>query len=51
MIILGIVLLVVGLVAGISILKTIGVILLVVGAILSVLGATGRAVGGRKHYY
>jgi len=51
MIILGIVLLVVGLVAGISILKTIGVILLVVGAILSILGATGRAVGGRKHYY
>ncbi len=29
----------------------IGVILLVVGAILAVLGSTGRAVGGRRHYY
>jgi Family of unknown function (DUF6131) len=51
MIILGIVLVVVGLVAGIPILETIGVILLVIGAILWVLGSTGRAVGGRKHYY
>lgn len=51
MIILGIVLLVVGIVAGIPILQTIGVILLVVGAILWVLGASGRAIGGRSHYY
>ena len=51
MIILGIVLIVVGYVAGIAILKTIGVILLVIGAILYILGAMGRAVGGRKHYY
>jgi len=45
------VLLVVGLVAKISVLETIGVILLVIGAILWVLGSMGRAVGGRKHYY
>lgn len=51
MITLGVVLLVVGLVAGISILKTIGVLLLVVGAVLWVLGSMGRAIGGRKHYY
>jgi Family of unknown function (DUF6131) len=51
MIVLGIVLLVVGLVAKISILETIGVILLVVGAVLWILGSMGRAVGGRKHYY
>src|SRR5665213_2834019 len=51
MIILGIVLVVVGLVASIPILETIGVILLVIGAILWVLGSMGRAVGGRKHYY
>ena len=51
MIILGIVLVVVGLVASIPILETIGVILLVIGVILMVLGSTGRAVGGRKHYY
>ena len=51
MIILGLVLLVVGMLAGISILTTIGMILMVVGAILWVLGATGRAVGGRPHYW
>ena len=51
MIILGIVLVGGGLVASIPILETIGVILLVIGAILWVLGSTGRAVGGRKHYY
>ena len=51
MIVLGIVLLVVGFFASISILETIGGILLVVGAVLWILGAMGRAVGGRKHYY
>jgi hypothetical protein len=51
MIVLGLVLLVVGFLTGISILTTIGVILLVVGAILFILGSMGRAVGGRKHYY
>ncbi|MFF3494651.1 DUF6131 family protein [Streptomyces sp. NPDC002795] len=51
MIALGIILLVVGFVAGISILWTIGVVLLVIGAALWVLGAAGHAVGGRKHYW
>jgi len=51
MIILGVVLLVIGLVASIPILETIGIILLVIGAILWILGSMGRAVGGRKHYY
>lgn len=51
MIVLGIILLIVGFVAKIAILWTIGIILLVVGAILVLLGATGRAVGGRKHWY
>jgi hypothetical protein len=32
-------------------LETIGFLLVVVGVILWILGATGRAVGGRKHYY
>ena len=50
-IILGIVLLLLGFLLKISILWTIGIILLVVGAVLFLLGATGRAVGGRKHYY
>ena len=51
MIILGLVLLVIGFVAKIAILQTLGVILLVVGAVLMLLGSTGRAVGGRSHYY
>lgn len=51
MIILGIVLLLLGFLLHINILWTIGIILLVVGAVLFLLGATGRAVGGRKHYY
>jgi hypothetical protein len=51
MIVLGLILLIAGFVLKISILWTIGIILLVVGAILAILGTTGRAVGGRRHYY
>ncbi|MEU5538528.1 MULTISPECIES: DUF6131 family protein [unclassified Streptomyces] len=51
MIVLGIILLVVGFLAGISILWTIGIILLVVGAILWILGSMGHAVAGRRHYW
>lgn len=51
MIALGIILLIIGLLAGISILWTIGVILVVIGAVLWILGAVGHAVGGRKHYW
>ncbi|MET7860592.1 DUF6131 family protein [Streptomyces sp. NPDC005318] len=51
MIILGVILLVIGLVAGISILWTIGVILAVIGVILWILGGVGHAVGGRRHYW
>jgi hypothetical protein len=50
-IILGLILLILGFALGISILWTIGVILLVVGAVLYLLGATGRAIGGRNHWY
>ncbi|MCX5205347.1 hypothetical protein OG897_28300 [Streptomyces sp. NBC_00237] len=51
MIILGVILLLIGVLAGISILTTVGGILVVVGAVLWILGATGRAFGGRKHYF
>jgi hypothetical protein len=51
MIILGIILLVIGFVAGVPILWTIGVILLVIGVVLELLGMAGHAVGGRRHYY
>jgi hypothetical protein len=48
---LGILLLIVGLIAKIAILWTIGLVLLVVGLVLVALGSLGRAVGGRRHYY
>ncbi|MFJ7965441.1 hypothetical protein [Streptomyces sp. NPDC096324] len=51
MIILGVILLVIGLIAGIGILWTIGIILVAIGVVLWVLGAVGREVGGRRHYY
>ena len=51
MIILGIVLLLLGFVLGISILWTLGIICLVIGLILLVVGMTGHAVGGRRHYW
>ncbi|ADU48707.1 DUF6131 family protein [Intrasporangium calvum] len=51
MIILGIILLLIGWLASIQILTTIGIILIVIGAVLWILGATGRAVGGRKNWY
>jgi hypothetical protein len=51
MIVLGLILLVVGYLLGIQILTWLGIILLVIGAVLAILGATGRAVGGRRHYF
>lgn len=51
MIVLGVILLIIGFIAKIAILWTIGIILLVVGLILALLGSMGRAVGGRRHYY
>jgi hypothetical protein len=51
MIVLGIVLILIGWLAHIAILETIGLILLAVGVVLMILGSTGRAVGGRRHYY
>lgn len=51
MLILGIILLLIGLFAGIGILTTIGLILFVIGAVLWVAGATGNSVGGRAHYW
>ncbi|MFF3242361.1 DUF6131 family protein [Streptomyces sp. NPDC002870] len=51
MIILGVILLIIGLLAGIGILWTIGIILVAIGVVLWVLGAVGHAVGGRRHYW
>ena len=51
MITVGVVLLLIGLLTGIPIIWSIGVLLVLVGAVLWLLGAVGREVGGRRHYY
>jgi hypothetical protein len=50
-IILGVILMILGFVAAIPILWTVGIILVVIGLALALLGAMGHAVGGRRHYY
>jgi hypothetical protein len=49
-IVLGVILLVLGLLLGISLLYYLGAILLVIGVIFFALGASGRPVGGRQWY-
>lgn len=51
MIVLGVILLVIGFIAGISVLWTIGIVLAAVGLVLWALGGLGHAVGGRRHYW
>jgi hypothetical protein len=51
MIILGVILLLLGFVLKIAVLWSIGILVLVVGLILVLLGAIGRGVGGRRHYW
>jgi Family of unknown function (DUF6131) len=50
-IVLGIILLIAGFLLKISMLWTIGIVLVVIGVVLALLGSTGRAVGGRRHYF
>jgi hypothetical protein len=51
MLVLGLILLIIGWLTGISILVTIGVILLIIGAVLWILGSMGRPVGGRRYWW
>mgnify|MGYP001794945004 CR=1 FL=1 len=51
MIALGVVLILVAILAKVAFLETIGLVILLVGAVLFLLGSTGRAVGGRRHYW
>ena len=51
MIVLGLVLLLLGLVTGIGILWTAGVVLVIVGLAMMLLGRSGRRIGGRAHYW
>jgi Family of unknown function (DUF6131) len=51
MLLLGVILLILGWILSIQILWTIGIILIVVGAVLYLLGAVGRPIGPRRHYW
>jgi hypothetical protein len=51
MIIAGLILLLLGLVLGVGILWTIGIVLIIVGAVLWVLGSMNHSVAGRRHYF
>jgi hypothetical protein len=51
LIILGIILLIIGFIAHIAIVWTIGIVVVVAGLILALLGMAGHAVGGRRHYF
>ncbi len=51
MIVLGVILMLLALLFDLQLLYTVGGILVVVGAILWILGAMGRQIGPRTHYY
>lgn len=52
MIVFGIALLIIAaIVPSLSLLWSVGIICIIVGLVLLVLGSTGRAIGGRRHYY
>ena len=51
MIVFGVVLLVIGFIANIPILWTIGLVVAVIGLVLLLLGSSGHAIAGRRHYY
>jgi hypothetical protein len=47
----GVICLLLGLLLGVSILWTIGIIFTVIGGVLWIAGSTGHQVGSRRHYY
>ncbi len=51
MIILGVVLMLIGFIAAIPILWSVGIVIAVIGVVLMLVGMGGREIGGRRHYY
>lgn len=51
MIVLGVVMLLIGFIAKVAILWTLGLVVVVIGAVLAIAGTAGRQVGGRRHWY
>ena len=50
-IIVGLILMLIGFVAAIPLLWTVGIVVALVGLVLLVLGHNGRRIGGRSHYF
>jgi len=50
-IVLGVVLMLIGFVAKIPVLWSLGILVAVIGVVLMLLGMAGREIGGRRHYY
>lgn len=51
MIVIGLVLMLIGFIAKIPVLWGLGILVALIGLVLLLLGAAGREVGGRRHYY
>ena len=51
MIVVGLALMLIGFLAGIPVLWSVGILVAAIGLVLLLLGAAGREVGGRRHYY
>lgn len=51
MIAIGIIFLIIGIVAKLGIVWTVGIVSLLLGSIALLLGMTGHGVGGRRHYF
>jgi hypothetical protein len=47
----GVVLMIIGFIAGIPILWTVGLVVAVVGVVFAISGRSGRQIGGRSHWY
>jgi Family of unknown function (DUF6131) len=50
-IVLGVILLIIGFIAQVAIIWTIGIVVVLIGAVLAVAGMSGHAVRGRRHYF
>ena len=51
MIIIGLVLMLIGFLAEVPVLWGLGILVALIGLVLLLLGAVGREVGGRRHFY
>ncbi len=51
MIIVGLVLMLIGFVAAIPVMWSVGIVVAIIGLVLLVLGRNGRRIGGRSHYF